>query len=255
MIKLNRPSKPKELEDNEQQLTDEYLISCNKVEKGEIKYKKRVWDKDYIRTPLHKMSYGKCAYCETRSGSLEIEHFLCRSKHAELVVRWTNLLLACHECNNKWKHEIDCEKEPIIDPSKENPKDYLVFKELLFMPRDRFNKIAYNTIEIFQYNTRDDLTMTYFIIRKDINQKINQYYIDAGNINKNNEIFKNTLGAKIEALLKLAQKDHAYSAVYATIILKHTVYEDLITKLKSNKIWNEDSMGQLDRNMREIALI
>ena len=55
MIKLIRPDKPSELTPEvEKQLVDEYKET-----------EKSVWRKDYITTPLLKMSHNKCCYCET----------------------------------------------------------------------------------------------------------------------------------------------------------------------------------------------
>ena len=54
---------------------------------------------------LRSVFSGSCAYCEEWCRG-EVEHFRPRSQFPELVYEWSNLLLACHDCNHakgpKW---------------------------------------------------------------------------------------------------------------------------------------------------------
>ena len=54
---------------------------------------------------LRSIFSGSCAYCEEGCRG-EVEHFRPRSQFPELVYEWSNLLLACHDCNHakgpKW---------------------------------------------------------------------------------------------------------------------------------------------------------
>lgn len=47
---------------------------------------------------LRRAFSGICAYCETSCRG-EVEHFQPKSRVPELVYRWSNWLLACHDCN------------------------------------------------------------------------------------------------------------------------------------------------------------
>ena len=73
---------------------------------------------------LHDMQRGKCCYCENYipngGGGQEVEHYwpksICECHRNE----WTNLLLACGECNRaKWdQFPMSEDREPLLlDPS------------------------------------------------------------------------------------------------------------------------------------------
>jgi uncharacterized protein (TIGR02646 family) len=58
-----------------------------------------------FRLTIREIFHGLCAYCEGRCRG-EVEHFRPKSLFPELVYRWSNWLLACHDCNHaklqKW---------------------------------------------------------------------------------------------------------------------------------------------------------
>lgn len=79
-----------------------------------------------VRNDLWKMQYGKCCYCEISvpdSGQGEhIEHFKPKGKpeYTHLTNEWTNLLLACPQCNGQKgvQFRLDADGLPLlIDPS------------------------------------------------------------------------------------------------------------------------------------------
>jgi uncharacterized protein (TIGR02646 family) len=110
--------------------TDNSSTNKKAKEKAEKKY-----NHSQIKKTLVKMFFGKCAYCEsfilhTEYGN--IEHFRPKSKYPEKCFDWNNLLLSCNICNGK-KYKGDnfpiISEEPlIIDPTKENPNNYLCFE-------------------------------------------------------------------------------------------------------------------------------
>ena len=85
---------------------------------------------------LHKMQHGKCCYCELHiadSGSgKQVEHFRPRSKFKYLWYDWSNLLLACADCNQAKlsKFPVTDDGEPLLlnpsDPTL-NPEDHIEF--------------------------------------------------------------------------------------------------------------------------------
>ena len=85
---------------------------------------------------LLQIQYQKCCYCEVyiaESGSgKQVEHFRPRSQFAELEYEWTNLLLACADCNSAKsnKFPVSGAGEPLmLDPSDPavDPEDHIEF--------------------------------------------------------------------------------------------------------------------------------
>ncbi len=122
-------------------------------ENGNFKY-----NEDFIVKKLWEMQYEKCCYCENKipekGHAKAVEHIVPKSIVKELTNDWNNLLLACAQCNgkksNKFPLELfrmkDQEDESkvtviylkkagdfkkgaplLIDPSKEDPEEYLDF--------------------------------------------------------------------------------------------------------------------------------
>ena len=85
---------------------------------------------------LLEMQHGKCCYCELHiadSGSgKQVEHFQPRSQFKELWYDWSNLLLACADCNSAKldKFPVAADGEPLLlDPSDPtlDPEDHIEF--------------------------------------------------------------------------------------------------------------------------------
>lgn len=109
MIKINKDTKPKILEDNAKQWTDEYLTALKQSTPVPPHIKYRYQHND-IKDALEKETHGKCAYCESKIKHVafgDIEHILPKNKNAcpELYVEWTNLTLACEVCNRTNKKD------------------------------------------------------------------------------------------------------------------------------------------------------
>ncbi|WP_371806449.1 retron system putative HNH endonuclease [Candidatus Lokiarchaeum ossiferum] len=142
-------------------------ILSDKKKYHSIKTKYRSYD-IYTKTlqkALKDLGNGKCAYCETSLGdkkSLQIEHFKPNGipKYLKLTCDWTNLLPSCISCNSA-KLEADPEKDPIIDPSIENPEPLFIFDPFTGLiatnpkcsPIEK--KMADNTIEIVDLNREE----------------------------------------------------------------------------------------------------
>ena len=64
MIKINKNTKPKILEDNAKQWTDEYLTALKQSTPvpPHIKYR---YQHNYIKYALEKVNHGNCAYCDS----------------------------------------------------------------------------------------------------------------------------------------------------------------------------------------------
>lgn len=145
MIKLSLPACPAELTpQREQELIDRFKSSGVSV-----------WCQTYIKESLLQMSYGKCAYSEVRleDGKYsEIEHFRCKSKYPDLVVRWGNLLPSSKVCNGK-KGELDVAVTPIVNPLIDEPRDHLYVEAYRFYPK---TEVGRNTIGHVALNNRKE---------------------------------------------------------------------------------------------------
>ena len=87
-----------------------------KIQKAVIQKSGKVYDGYYYRMAydaLKRLYYGKCAYCESKiehATSLQVEHYRPKNGVQEdvkhygyywLGCEWSNLLLACPNCNGK----------------------------------------------------------------------------------------------------------------------------------------------------------
>ena len=57
-----------------------------------------------IKQTLIKETHGKCVYCESKIGHNcpgDIEHKMPKSKRKDMIFEWTNMTIACTECNRR----------------------------------------------------------------------------------------------------------------------------------------------------------
>lgn len=107
------------------------------------------YNKAEVVAALWAMQHGKCCYCERKlpeTGHLKaVEHFKPKSVFTGLRNEWTNLLLACSQCNGKKRDKfpvvlsdevnedkvlyLDTEQPAILDPSDPeiDPEDHIDF--------------------------------------------------------------------------------------------------------------------------------
>ncbi len=57
------------------------------------------WKHDSVIAKLKELYHVKCAYCETKTEDLEIDHYRPKSLYPLLKNEWSNLLPICSECN------------------------------------------------------------------------------------------------------------------------------------------------------------
>lgn len=144
-----------------------------------------------IKEQLMHDQHGKCIYCECKIGGDfgHIEHFRPKGgytipPHSRfyqpgyyfLAYNWQNLLLSCAKCNVLAKRNafplldermrdiprrrIKNEVPLLINPTQENPLDYLCFHEHIIAPCEKDGVKALRaraTIEIMKLNARPDL--------------------------------------------------------------------------------------------------
>lgn len=72
---------------------------------------------------------ARCYFCGDSRGT-DIDHFRPKSRYPDSVFAWPNFLLVCAGCNRKKADQfpLDQQCQPLlIDPTKEDPWDYLYF--------------------------------------------------------------------------------------------------------------------------------
>lgn len=246
MIKLDRTPKPVELTNSLQvALTDEFKLTG-----------KAVWNINFIKKSLLNFSNDKCCFCEANineeSKYLEVEHFHHKDVYKDEVMEWDNLLPSCKKCNGT-KNNHDTYLEPIIDPSKIDPKNHLKYWRYRIKGSDDLGKL---TVSVLNLNDPDRLVKKRFEIGNAIQEKLEQFneftddYINGIIINTRR---KNRIINGIKNLMKEGLPNSIYSGTTATIILTDTEYQTLKIKLNSLSFWDAE-LKQLETDLVKNAL-
>lgn len=238
MIKLIRPEKPCELtEEVEKELVKEFK------ENG-----KAVWRKSYIVEPLLAMSHNKCCYCETKlevqARPVSVEHFHYKDEYPDEVVLWENLLPSCSQCNsNKGTHDT-IKEGPILNPTIDNPKDYLYLKAFMIKSKNNeFGSKGRLTVDLLDLNNRERLINPRIKIAVEIEKKMADiyekmlYYVKRSDGKQYNKL-RITRG--VTDILKMAQPEAEYSAFMATIILDNDDYLATRDLMIEKGLWVEE---------------
>lgn len=246
MIKLVRTSKPAELTEVVQDaLTNEFKLTG-----------KSVWNIDFIKKALLGFSNDKCCYCEANineeSKYLEVEHFHHKDEYKDEVLDWDNLLPSCKKCNAT-KNNHDTKLEPIIDPSKIDPKKHLKYWRYRIKGSDDFGKL---TVSVLKLNDQDRLVKKRFEIGNAIQDKLEQFneltddFISGiqTSTRRKNRIINGT-----KDLMKEGLPSSIYSATSATVILTDTEFDSLKIKLTSLGFWDAE-LRQLEIELTKTAL-
>lgn len=125
MIRLEKIEKPDVLVQNEDEWEREYKQWIN--DEDVPKAAKKRYKQEEIKQKLIEETNGKCAYCESKIGSVSyenIEHIKPKSKYYDLVVEWNNLTLSCTRCNNNKGAEYDEQCRP-LNPYTDDPSNHL----------------------------------------------------------------------------------------------------------------------------------
>lgn len=249
MIKLVRPEKPEELTDDKvRELTNKFIKDKTKA----------VWRENYIVESLNNMSHNKCCYCEIllteQSREMHVEHFHYKDKYFNEVVMWDNLLPSCRQCNSN-KGTTDTKSEPMIDPTKDNPKEYLYLNMYMIKSKDNsVNSKGKNTVEILELNNRERLVNPRIKISCRLDEKLN-LLLEIANEYKNGQNIltrrKNRIVNGVKDILRMAQTDQEFSAFMSTVILNNDDYIELANVLKDLGLW-DDELQTLHNNSNEL---
>lgn len=234
MIKLELPPEPPELTAQKARLTNEFLKDKKKL----------VWrDKgveDAIKCGLLGMTHNKCAYSEAPLGEngnpWDVEHFYPKDLYPERVVEWGNLLPSCKTCNSR-KRSLDVSKEPIVNPLRDDPKEYLYVEGFRYYPILK-NKVGKNTIDYLGLNNAMHFAGPRARTAIDLINKAEGYLeeLSEGVSSRRGLLLR---GDVLE-LLENAGPLHPYSAVIATHLLyENQVLSKLEEKMREKGLWDE----------------
>ncbi|MEY4905096.1 MAG: hypothetical protein RLZZ292_2911 [Bacteroidota bacterium] len=153
------------------------------------------------------MSFHKCFYCESKLKNIpkEIDHFIEVAERRDLAYQWTNLYLACTNCNDKFPNK----KIPVIDvldsckDSDEEIQKHLTFEDEFIFAKDNSEK-GLKTIQKFRLDTelldRLRLKQLYWFYRL------------------LHEIKEKTKEEQLSLLKAFAQPDKSYSLLFALLL-------------------------------------
>ncbi|WP_259015816.1 HNH endonuclease [Emticicia fluvialis] len=246
MIKLDRTQKPVELTlELQLKLTNEFKSTG-----------KSVWNLDFIKNALLTLSNGKCCYCETNireeSKYLEVEHFHHKETFKDEVLDWDNLLPSCKKCNGT-KNDHNTKNEPIIDPTKINPKNHLKYWRYRVKGSDELGKL---TVSVLNLNDQDRLVKKRFEIGNAIQEKLedlNELLDDYINGIQSSTKRKNRIVNGIKNLMKEGLPSAIYSATSATLILTDIEFSLIRKKMLELGYWDAE-LNQLQIDLSKIAL-
>lgn len=236
MIKLERPPRPTEL-------TDEIIKI--KTEIFNRDKEQAVWKEKYIEEALKDMSHNKCCYCECSLNNpgvyMEIDHFHDKKDYPNEVVFWENLLPSCKTCNSK-KSTHDTLKEPIINPSIDDPRDSLVMCNCVrFRGCDAKGRL---TIEVLDLNNTERQCNIRYQIGNEIKKQIEEVYnslcdYDNG-IKQKMPQGMGRLRNKVLALFEKGLPNNPYAGTIATVITTDSLIEDIRQKMEESSIWTDE---------------
>lgn len=138
MRKIRKLKKPQVLVINAAKWTQEYC-ACLATGQEPNKEIATRYNEPTIKTTLEKETYGKCAYCESKIKHItygDIEHILPKNKNArpDLYVEWSNLTLACEQCNRSGKKTYYNPQLMLLNPYIDDPEEHFNDIGPLVMP-------------------------------------------------------------------------------------------------------------------------
>lgn len=229
MIKLELPPEPPELTAQKARLTAEYREK-----------KKPVWREgavgETLKRVLCEMTHNKCAYSEapleTNGSVMHIEHFYPKSIYPERVVEWGNLLPTCATCN-AGKGALDAGKTPIVNPLRDDPKDFLYVEGFRYRACDK-EGVGQRTIDVLRLNDATQFAAPRFLAAQYIVEAIERVLRQA------DTIADYLLRGEVLQLMGEAGPSHPYAAVIATHLLyEHDGLAKLETLLRDRGAWDE----------------
>lgn len=192
MIKIERAEEPEILKTKGKQARKALCTSYEqgKTEFSKEDFNDNIYAHPSVKKALFSMQNGKCFFCEIKTKQPQhpdkgdVEHFRPKNGYQQdkdddlhkpgyywLAYEWTNLLWSCATCNRSYKknlfplqnptaraknhsNDITSEIPLLINPSEQNPKDYIKFNRSFIYALDD-NPYGKATIELLSLNRED----------------------------------------------------------------------------------------------------
>jgi len=206
MRNLLKVDEPEVLSDNHESWLEEYEADAASSSK---KYKYRHPD---IKQSLKEETGYKCIYCESKIGHNtpgDIEHKIPSSKRPDLHFTWTNLTIACTECNRR-KNDYYVVGDEFLDPYTEDVENQLEHHGplVLWKTNNTRAEISVKILELHSIKRKELISRKIGRI-EEFNNLVERYTSEA------NDVLKGILGKQIEEQL---DKHSEYSAMLASVL-------------------------------------
>ena len=170
-----------------------------------------------IKASLEAMSFHKCYYCERElKGTIkEIDHFIEVAERRDLAFEWTNLYLACDNCNGKFPNS-QIPVAHVIDPcntTDEEIEEHLTFEDEQIKAKNN-SAIGLKTIQKYKLNSD--------LLDRLRGKRLNTFYKSYCTIldRQKEEGRKHYLAAEKEIVLSFKNNDMPYSLMFKLLINK-----------------------------------
>jgi uncharacterized protein (TIGR02646 family) len=154
MRELTKLTEPSILSNNSAEWLSEYLTDKSNDTK---KYRYRHTD---IKSALKDETSHKCVYCESKIGHNtpgDIEHKIPSSKNPSLHFTWSNLTIACTECNRR-KNDYYENGNEFLDPYTDPVESLLVHHGPVVSPITNVPR-AEITVKTLKLNSKERLPL------------------------------------------------------------------------------------------------
>ncbi len=105
----------------------------NKTPTALLSGKKDAWKDKSVLSELTALYNGKCAYCETKTTDLQIDHYRPKDKYPWLANEWSNLLPVCEDCNNAKRNKFPIDNRK-VEPENKNAEILIKEEPIIINP-------------------------------------------------------------------------------------------------------------------------
>jgi len=246
--------------ENESELLS-YSEGCMSDQKSDwIRQKNR----EKIQSLLFGTSYGKCAYCERKpdegGGNMEIDHFYPKKTEAfrGRAFDFDNLLPACKQCNTaKGQRYEDPKGNEIINPYNETD---MAVHLALYQKNMHLNGISRKgkaTVGILGKSLNTNSLIQDGKVAKGAMYKraeIRKCVIRKLELSRKHKQHTDVLFDHLKGLLELIDKRRTCTATFATVILRHPVFKELVEFVRASDPSKYQELARLIREARPFCL-
>lgn len=205
MRKVKKLSEPTVLATNKASWTADYARTRSQHHK--TKYRERS-----IKEQVVKETFSKCVYCESKVGATtpgDIEHKIPLSKVPSLHFEWSNLTLACTECNRR-KGDYYEVSLPFLDPYDDDVEAMLEHLGPIVSAKPGCDRAEYSVKRLDLNNTnREELVKRKTELLAVLSERRTRL------VKETNPVMKELISREIK---QMAEKESEYSAMIRYIL-------------------------------------